>query len=64
MAYTKKDPQQVVAEMDAAAIEAQSDFSDIVDHEALEKSKIVEWWEKWYRKVGHKRLGRILVKGI
>ena len=64
MAYEKKDPTQVKADMDAAAIEAQNDFPDMVDTEALEKSGLVAWWEKWYRKAGHKRLGRILVKGL
>jgi len=33
-----------------------------VDQEAVEKVRV--WWEKWYRKAGHKRLGRILIKGI
>ena len=60
MAWEKVTPEQ----MDAAAREAQNDFSDMVDHEMLENSHIVEWWEKWYKKAGHKRLGRILVKGI
>ena len=64
MAYEKKDPEVIKAEMDAAAIEAQDDLSEMVDLEALEKSKILERWEKWYRKAGYKRLGRVLVKGI
>ena len=61
MAWEKKDPEQVKADMDAAAIEAQNDLVN-VDQEALEKVR--EWWERWYRKAGHKRLGRILVKGL
>lgn len=61
MAYEKKDPAVVAAEMDDAAIEAQNDLVN-VDQEAIEKVRI--WWEKWYRKAGHKRLGRILIKGI
>jgi len=56
--------EEVRAEMDAAAVEADIDFSKMVDFEALEKSRILEWWEKWYRMAGHKRLGRILIKGI
>jgi len=64
MAYGKKDPEVVRAEMDAAAIEAQNDLTEMIDHDALAQSHILEWWEKWYRKAGHKRLGRILVKGI
>lgn len=64
MPYEKKDPEVVKMEMDTAAREAQNDLTEMVDHEALEKSHLLEWWEKWYRKAGHKRLGRILVKGI
>jgi len=64
MALEKKDPTAITSGMDEAAIRAQDDFSEMVDLEALEKSHIVEWWEKWYKKAGHKRLGRILVKGI
>ena len=55
---------KVTKSMDEAAIEAQNDFVEMVDQEALEKSRIVEWWNKWYLKAGHKRLGRILVKGL
>ena len=61
MAYEKKDPAMIVVEMNAAAVEAQNDLVN-VDQEAVEKVRI--WWEKWYRKAGHKRLGRIIVKGI
>jgi len=64
MAYEKKSLEQIMADMDDAAIEAQNDFTEMVNLEALEKSHIVEWWEKWYKKTGHKRLGRILIKGI
>ena len=60
----KKSLEQVKADMDSAAIEAQNDLTEMIDHDALEQSHIVEWWEKWYKKAGHKRLGRILVKGI
>jgi len=60
MAWEKRTPEQ----MDEAAVEAQNDLTEMVDHEMLEKSKIMEWWKKWYTKAGHKRLGRILIKGI
>ena len=55
---------EIIKGMDEAAIEAQNDFMEMVDQEALEKSRVVEWWNKWYLKVGHKRLGRILIKGL
>lgn len=48
-------------QMDIAAADAQNDLVN-VDPEAVEKVRV--WWEKWYRKAGHKRLGRIIVKGI
>ena len=57
MALERATPDQ----MDAAAREAQDDLVN-VDEEAIKKVK--EWWEKWYRKTGHKRLGRIIVKGL
>ena len=57
MAWEKRTPEQ----MDDAAREAQDDLVN-VDQEAVEKVKV--WWEKWYMKAGHKRLGRIIVKGI
>ena len=50
------------AQMDDAAVEAQNDLTDFIDQEALEK--VAAWWRKHYLKCGHKRLGRILVKGI
>ena len=60
MPWEKMTPEQ----MNAAAVEAQNDFADLVDIDALEKSHLIEWWEKWYKKAGHKRLGRILIKGL
>ncbi|MGA2783419.1 MAG: hypothetical protein ABSF09_01790 [Candidatus Bathyarchaeia archaeon] len=49
----------VLAEMDAAAGEAEKDLKTI-DQAAVET--IAAWWLKWYMKAGHKRLGRIMVK--
>ncbi|HKM50044.1 MAG: hypothetical protein ABSD41_01890 [Candidatus Bathyarchaeia archaeon] len=49
----------VLAEMDAAAGEAEKDLNTI-DQAAVET--IAAWWLKWYMKAGHKRLGRIMVK--
>jgi len=63
MPYEKKDPEQQKADMDAAAIEAQNDL-DMVDLELLEQSKAMEWWGKWVRKAGHRRLYRVITKGL
>ncbi|HKM77477.1 MAG TPA: hypothetical protein VJZ03_00240 [Candidatus Bathyarchaeia archaeon] len=49
----------VLAEMDAAAGEAEKDLNTI-DQAAVQT--IAAWWLKWYMKAGHKRLGRIMVK--
>ncbi len=49
----------ILAEMDAAAGEAEKDLASL-DQAAVEK--IAAWWAKWYMKAGHKRLGRIMVK--
>ena len=49
----------VLAEMDAAAGEAEKDLKTI--DQATVKT-IAAWWLKWYMKAGHKRLGRIMVK--
>lgn len=49
----------VLAEMDAAAGEAEKDLSTL-DQAAVET--IAAWWAKWYMTAGHKRLGRIMVK--
>lgn len=49
----------VLAEMDAAAREAEIDLATI-DQAAVET--IAAWWLKWYMKAGHKRLGRLMVK--
>ena len=49
----------VLAEMDAAAEEAEKDLATL-DQAAVET--IAAWWLKWYMTAGHKRLGRIMVK--
>ena len=49
----------VLAEMDAAAKEAEKDLATL-DQAAVQT--IAAWWSKWYLKAGHKRLGRIMVK--
>jgi hypothetical protein len=49
----------VLAEMDAAAREAEKDLATL-DQAAVET--IAAWWLKWYMTAGHKRLGRLLVK--
>ena len=52
-------PNQDVKEMDLAADEARKELTKhIKGWSALE---LAAWWKNWYRKAGHKRLGRMLV---
>jgi len=60
----KRNPEQIKADMDAAAIEAQNDLVDMVDLDKLKESGLMEWWGKWVRIAGHRRLYRIVTKGI
>lgn len=46
-------------QMDEAAKQAEQEFKQL-DQKAVEI--VGNWWNKWYLKAGHKRLGRMLVK--
>ena len=54
-----EDKGAVLAEMDAAAEEAEKELSTL-DQEAVKA--VAVWWSKWFMKAGHKRLGRLMVK--
>jgi hypothetical protein len=54
-----EDKGAVLAQMDAAAREAERDLATL-DQAAVQT--VAAWWSKWYMKAGHKRLGRIMVK--
>jgi hypothetical protein len=54
-----EDKGAVLAQMDAAAREAEKDLATL-DQAAVQT--VAAWWSKWYMKAGHKRLGRIMVK--
>ena len=58
MAETKTK-EQIMAEMDSAACDAEADLASI-PNEALEQ--VANWWQKWYMKAGHKRLARTLLE--
>ena len=49
----------LLAEMDAAAQEAEKELATL-DQAAVKT--LAAWWQKWYLKAGHKRLGRLMVK--
>ena len=55
----QQSKEQVMAELDLAADEAEKDL-DSIPNEIL--APLSAWWRKWYLKTGHKRLGRILLQ--
>lgn len=66
---TTNSKEQILAEMDAAALEAEKEFtemranSDKATFEAIH-GLIASWWKRWYLKAGHKRLARILMNEV
>lgn len=52
--------QEYQKRMDEAAKEAAKELVGALPADAVEV--VAEWWAKWYRQAGHKRLGRLLVK--
>ena len=46
-------------EMDAEATQARRELEQNLD--AWKARDLTIWWNRWYLKAGHKRLGRILV---
>jgi len=45
-------------EMDQAAVEAEKDLKGLTPQSVKE---VAEWWMTYFKKAGHKRLGRLLV---
>jgi len=56
------NPAQVREKMDAAAVQAEEEFGELFDQNPEAVRTIGEWWNRWFMKAGHKRLGRILVR--
>jgi len=46
-------------EMDAEAVRARGELEQNLD--SWNARAVAAWWERWYMKTGHKRLGRALV---
>jgi len=46
-------------EMDAAAVRARHELEPNLD--SWRAGDVIEWWNRWYLKAGHKRLGRVRV---
>lgn len=52
-------PKEALQEMDDAAKAAEKELLEHFDQWSARV--LAEWWNKWYVKAGHKRLGRILL---
>lgn len=48
-----------IEEMDIAASKAQADLDNL---DFIMVAPVAEWWEKWYRSAGHRRLGRVILQ--
>lgn len=53
----RSDQQQV---MDTEAVRARRELEPNLD--SWRARDVVDWWNRWYLKAGHKRLGRTLVE--
>lgn len=51
--------EEMMAQMDAAAIIAEQEFKAMSQHLTV---PVARWWQKHYLKAGHKRLGRMMVQ--
>jgi hypothetical protein len=57
-----QEQQDMLDKMDAAAAEAKKIFDGILTNKVSTPRDVVAWWQAWYPKAGHKRLGRILAQ--
>ncbi|HDD43691.1 MAG TPA: hypothetical protein ENG63_02360 [Candidatus Desulfofervidus auxilii] len=48
----------IFEEMDKAAENAKEELKNLNEEAVIQ---VAQWWNKWYLKAGHKRLGRILI---
>ena len=66
MSIPQKSKEEIMADMNESAELAKEEFksikanSDKASFEAIQ-GLIAEWWERWFRKAGHKRLTYILM---
>ena len=57
-----RNREQIREQMDAAAKQAEEEFGKLFDEHPEAVRTVGEWWQEWYLRAGHKRLGRILVR--
>ena len=50
--------------MDAAAFLAKQALEQLKKEDPAAVGKLAAWWNAWYLKAGHKRLGRVLSKMV
>lgn len=53
----KKTPEEIKAEMSAAAVEAGVEFNKLMKKADASAADLVAFHQKWYMRAGHKRLG-------
>lgn len=55
--------EEINERMDVAAGEALVELREaLAAKTALDLFWVADWWQRWYKKAGHKRLGRILLQ--
>lgn len=57
----KKSNEQLMAEMDSAAVLAKAEILDVLQRDQPSADDVITWFAANYMRAGHKRLGRILV---
>ena len=58
--YLEGETMATPTEMDEAAEAARQEFQELPEEA---RKAMTAWWKKHYTKAGHKRLGRVVVKG-
>ncbi len=55
---------ELMERMDADAALAKRELDEMVKSDPTSVKLMAAWWNKWFPKAGHKRLGRILSKTV
>ena len=55
---------ELMEAMDAAAFLAKQELEQIAKENPAAVRTMAAWWNRWYLKAGHKRLGRVLSKMV
>lgn len=55
---------ELMERMDAEAALAKRELDELIKSNPQAVKLMAAWWNSWYAKAGHKRLGRILAKTV